>query len=51
MGGRTMSFDNSEPTVDALAAFFGAYLEILERQHGIPMKTLSGRQAEELNNL
>ena len=51
MGDRTMPFDDSEPTVEALASFFQAYLEILERQHGIPLKTLSGRQAEELNSL
>ena len=51
MSASTMPFDNSEPTVEALAFFFQAYLEILERQHELPMKKLSGRQAEELNNL
>ena len=47
----TMPFDNSEPTVEALAFFFQAYLEILERHHGLPMKNLSGPQAAELNSL
>ena len=51
MSDSTMPFDDSEPTVEALASFFQAYLEILERQHGIPLKKLSGRQAAELNNL
>ena len=51
MSDNTMPFNNSEPTVEALAFFFQAYLEILESHYGIPLKQLSGRQAEELNNL
>ena len=50
MGDSTMPF-GSEPTVEALASFFQAYLEILERQHGFPLKKLSDPQAEELNSL
>ena len=38
MSDDTMPFEDSEPTVEALASFFQAYLEILERQHGIPLK-------------
>ncbi len=50
MSDDAMPFEDSEPTVGALASFFQAYLEILERQHGIPLKKLSGRQAEELKS-
>lgn len=51
MGENAMPPESSIPTLEALASFFQVYLEILERQHGIPLKTLSGPQAEELNNL
>ena len=51
MGENTMPPESSVPTLEAIASFFQAYLEILELQHGIPLKTLSGPQAEELNNL
>ena len=51
MSENAMPPENAIPTVEAIASFFQAYLEILELQHGIPLKTLSSPQAEELNSL
>ena len=51
MSGNAMPPESPIPTLEALASFFQAYLEILELHHGFPAKKLSRRQAEELNNL
>ena len=51
MGDRTMPFDNSEPTLEALAKFSTALFHVLEEAHGIPLLPLSDRQAAQLNNL
>ena len=40
----TMPFEDSEPTVEAIASFFSAYLEILELHYEFPTKKLSDRK-------
>ena len=51
MGDDTMPFDDSEPTVEAIAKFLAALFDVLARHHRIPLLPLTDPQAEELNNL
>ena len=41
----TMPFEDSEPTVEAIASFFSAYLEILELHYEFPTKKTLRSQA------
>ena len=51
MGDSVFPLGDAQPTVEAISAFFQAYLEILESHYGFPAKKLSDRQLEELKNL
>ena len=51
MSDRGNPLGDAFPTVEAISAFFQAYLEILESHYGFPANKLSDRQAEELKNL
>ena len=49
MGDSTMPFDNSEPTLEALAKFSTALFHVLEEAHGIPLLPLSDQIARPHN--
>ena len=51
MGDSVFPLGDAQPTVEAISAFFQAYLEILESHYGFPAKKLSDLQLEELKNL